>query len=108
MRCTRRKMLTESERAFVDACEKTARDLTTRDLVAIIRKLEGAYAELEKFMGVGEPWDTLSAASRLVEASDHLLYDHNCNGHGREELVYATDAIRQRIAAYRGKLEGAK
>lgn len=33
-------MLTESESAFVDACEKTARDLTTRDLVAIIRKLE--------------------------------------------------------------------
>ena len=58
-------------------------------------------AELETFMGSNDPWPTLDAVKRLVDAADHLLDDHSCDAHGYEGLMFARDAMRQRLERFR-------
>jgi hypothetical protein len=40
------------------------------------------------------PWPLRDVLVKLADAADHLLNNHDCDGHGYEEIGYARDAAR--------------
>lgn len=43
-------------------------------------------------LAMDTPWSLVEVLSKLVAATNHLLYDHSCDAHGHEE--YRTAALR--------------
>jgi hypothetical protein len=46
----------------------------------------------------GTAWPLHSVLARLAEAGEHLLDEHDCDGHGHEEVRFAVDAARAMLA----------
>ena len=61
---------------------------------------------LRDSLRLAEPWNIDSVLARLVEAAEHLLDDHNCDGHGHEEVRYAAEAAK--VIRLRLGMSGAK
>jgi hypothetical protein len=56
--------------------------------------LEKAEAKLESLTRMGTPWPLRDVLVKLVSATDHLLGDHGCDGHGYEEVSRARDVAK--------------
>ena len=55
-------------------------------------KVQRQRAEIERIrevFGMSEPWPLNDILAKLVEATQHLLDDHNCDTHGHEEFRHA-------------------
>lgn len=64
------------------------------------KRLRGEVAELR---GDDSQWPTHSLMTRLADAVDHLLDDHDCDMQGHEGLRIAARQTRSRAARLRGE-----
>jgi uncharacterized alpha-E superfamily protein len=48
-------------------------------------------------LGNDQPWNVVSCLSRLADAAEHLLRDHDCDQHGWEEANAAMKAARKHV-----------
>jgi hypothetical protein len=46
-------------------------------------------------LGLDNPWSLTDVLTRLADAADHLLRDHNCDTHGWECIGLARDRARE-------------
>lgn len=58
---------------------------------AIDAFVEANPPALLSLIGSDTPWPLVAVLGTLLEASEHLLKDHNCDRHGWERVVYARD-----------------
>jgi hypothetical protein len=49
--------------------------------------------------GMDTPWPINEILQKLIEATDHLLNDHNCDHHGYEQYQQAANAGRQILSS---------
>lgn len=76
---------TEAMRSLGEVDENTLPDDTkTRDVLL----------ELVELMGLSTPWPLAEVLTKLCDAADHLLKDHDCDAHGWELVGSARDAGR--------------
>jgi|SRR5208283_615451 len=47
------------------------------------------------YAALGEPWPLYDVLTRLADAADHLLRDHDCDTHGHEGIKEASEAARR-------------
>ena len=46
-------------------------------------------------LGLDNPWPLTEVLTRLADAADHLLRDHDCDTHGWEGIGIARDRARE-------------
>lgn len=75
---------------------------------ALARREREAYERgVAWALGLDVPWPVLSCLSRLADAAGHLLYGHDCDAHGWEEVRGAMLAARKHVARIEaGEREG--
>lgn len=61
-------------------------------LAAIDSRLAAAVAGRE---GQAQPWPVRDCLTKLTDAAEHLLRDHDCDHHGHEEVRAAINAARE-------------
>lgn len=49
---------------------------------------------LYRILGFDTPWPVVDVLEKLASAAEHLLNDHDCDGHGWEEIGAAVKAAR--------------
>ncbi len=55
-------------------------------------------ASMREALGQDQPWSLLTCAKQLVIAAEHLLDDHNCDGHGYELTTTAKRVMKIHIS----------
>lgn len=58
-------------------------------------------------LGMDTPWPLPDVLAKLIEATEHLLYVHNCDAHGHEEFRRARIVGQQYLQAMRAAPETA-
>ena len=74
-----------------------------RKMIADIRRLDTELEKLKEGLGLGEVFPVVSCLEFLVEATDHLLNDHNCDVHGYEQYGYASAAAKKHLKILKRK-----
>lgn len=59
---------------------------------ALSMPISGAQSTLELSSGMDTPWPLRDVLAKLIDATEHLLDDHDCDTHGHEEYRAAINA----------------
>jgi len=71
-----------------------------QELAAAIARAEQAERQRDVLaLNQGRPWALPDVLRRLADAVDHLLHDHDCDGHGYEWIGLARDEARLMLTA---------
>ena len=70
---------------------------TSNDLLAERDSLAEQVKGLRERLGI--PWAPIDCMNKLIEATTHLLIDHNCDCHGHEEILEAKNSLEAALAS---------
>ncbi len=72
---------------------------------ALLKAMPAPEAVEPVACGCGGPWPVREVLTRLADAADHLLLEHDCDAHGHEGVAAARDSAR---AALKGRAISAR
>lgn len=68
-----------------------------------LASLRAEVERLREALGMDKAFPITMVLQVLADAGDHLLDDHNHDGHGHERIRYCTKAAREMLAALQPK-----
>lgn len=62
-----------------------------RDVDILLLEAAEEIERLHAALGMDQPWPLPDVLAKLIEATEHLLKQHDCDAHGHEEYRAAAD-----------------
>lgn len=83
---------------FADDLEQALR---LKGYAAPVVDYQRLHELVDKLLALDQPWSLLDVLGKLVNATDHLLHDHDCDHHGYEAIDAAKEAARRHLVLLR-------
>lgn len=90
-----------TELALISAGRNEARAALAQSIQEL-HELCAQYEALQLVLGMDQPWPLQDVLAKLMEATDHLLTDHDCDLHGHEEFRHAIIVGKKYLAGLYG------